>query len=155
MIVGPARWNNVNMLEELELPDGDRQLIATFHTTSRFSSRIKVPRGPREAMPARPRVDRLGRRAQALRDDFDKAAAWGKRHNRPIFLGEFGAYSAADMESAPAGRPRLSAKPKAAASVSPIGNSAPALAPDPRLGQWNKPLIEALVGSPFPALHSR
>jgi endoglucanase len=31
--------------------------------------------------------------------DFDLAAKWGKENDRPIFLGEFGAYKKADMES--------------------------------------------------------
>jgi endoglucanase len=31
--------------------------------------------------------------------DLDRAAAWGKEHHRPLWLGEFGAYSKADMDS--------------------------------------------------------
>jgi endoglucanase len=34
-----------------------------------------------------------------MRSDLSLAAIWGKEHNRPIFLGEFGAYSKADMDS--------------------------------------------------------
>jgi endoglucanase len=30
---------------------------------------------------------------------LEKAAAWAKAHARPLFLGEFGAYQAADMDS--------------------------------------------------------
>jgi len=29
--------------------------------------------------------------------DFDKAATWGQEHDRPLYLGEFGAYSKAPM----------------------------------------------------------
>ena len=36
---------------------------------------------------------------QAVERDFEKAQAWAQKHNRPIFLGEFGAYDKADMES--------------------------------------------------------
>jgi endoglucanase len=36
---------------------------------------------------------------KAMTDIFDIGAAWGKEHNRPINLGEFGSYSKADMES--------------------------------------------------------
>jgi endoglucanase len=36
---------------------------------------------------------------ERLRKDFAKAAAWAKKQQRPLFLGEFGAYSAADMDS--------------------------------------------------------
>ena len=35
----------------------------------------------------------------ALTRDFEKAAKWAKDHDRPLYLGEFGAYPAADMES--------------------------------------------------------
>ena len=34
-----------------------------------------------------------------VRDDFAKVATWAKTHNRPTFLGEFGAYDKAPMES--------------------------------------------------------
>ena len=30
---------------------------------------------------------------------MDQAAAWAEANNRPIYLGEFGAYSKADMDS--------------------------------------------------------
>jgi endoglucanase len=35
----------------------------------------------------------------ALREKFDEAAEWSAKHHRPIFLGEFGAYGKADMDS--------------------------------------------------------
>ncbi len=31
--------------------------------------------------------------------NFDLVSAWAKAHNRPVLLGEFGAYSRADMDS--------------------------------------------------------
>ena len=34
---------------------------------------------------------------KAIRDDFNRASAWAKEHDRPLFLGEFGAYEMADM----------------------------------------------------------
>jgi endoglucanase len=36
---------------------------------------------------------------KAVTDDIGKVAAWAKTHNRPLYLGEFGAYQAADMPS--------------------------------------------------------
>ena len=46
-------------------------------------------------------VDWLGTEAElrAIKSDFDKAASWAKQHDRPLFLGEFGAYDKAPMES--------------------------------------------------------
>ena len=37
-------------------------------------------------------VERIGR-------DFDKVQAWSKAHDRPVLLGEFGAYDKGDMPS--------------------------------------------------------
>jgi endoglucanase len=36
---------------------------------------------------------------QEIVRDLDFAAEWGKKNNRPINLGEFGAYEKADMDS--------------------------------------------------------
>ena len=36
---------------------------------------------------------------KAVVDDFNTAVEWAKRNNRPLYLGEFGAYRKADMES--------------------------------------------------------
>jgi endoglucanase len=36
---------------------------------------------------------------KALRKEFDLATNWAKANNRPIYLGEFGAYSKAPQES--------------------------------------------------------
>jgi endoglucanase len=46
-------------------------------------------------------VDWVGTKAElaALNGAFDKAVAWSNKHHRPIFLGEFGAYDKAPMES--------------------------------------------------------
>jgi endoglucanase len=100
VIVGPARWNNVNALEELQLPEDDRWLIATFHYYEPFQFTHQG------ASWAKGSKEWLGRKwtgspaeVKRLRDDFGKAESWAERHNRPIFLGEFGAYSAADMPS--------------------------------------------------------
>jgi endoglucanase len=36
---------------------------------------------------------------QAVIKDFQKAQTWAEKHDRPLFLGEFGAYDKADMDS--------------------------------------------------------
>jgi endoglucanase len=35
----------------------------------------------------------------AIRERLDEAAAWSAKHNRPMFVGEFGAYEKADLDS--------------------------------------------------------
>lgn len=36
---------------------------------------------------------------EAIVKDFEKVTSWAEKHNRPVFLGEFGAYGKADMDS--------------------------------------------------------
>jgi endoglucanase len=100
VIVGPGHWNGISSLDKLRLPENDRQLIVTFHYYSPFEfthqgapwvSNSKKWQGTSWTATAKQR--------QALERDFEKAAAWGKKNKRPLFLGEFGAYSAADMTS--------------------------------------------------------
>lgn len=41
----------------------------------------------------------IGNSRSSIADYVEFAAAWGKANNRPIFMGEFGAYSRADLDS--------------------------------------------------------
>ena len=99
VICGPAFWNSIDHLKELEVPDSDRNLIITVHYYSPmdFTHQGAPWAGRKDKLG----VDWLGTDAErnAIARDFDKAAAWAKEHNRPIFLGEFGAYDKAPMES--------------------------------------------------------
>jgi endoglucanase len=100
VIIGPAYWNSIDRLGELQLPAEDRNLIVTVHYykpmefthqgarwTPDFADKTGVVWPRNEA-------DR-----QAIERDFDRAAAWAKSQNRPIFLGEFGAYDKGEMAS--------------------------------------------------------
>jgi hypothetical protein len=41
----------------------------------------------------------IEKQLEELRKAFEKAAAWGKKHDRPMYLGEFGSYHVADIDS--------------------------------------------------------
>jgi endoglucanase len=96
VIVGPAFWNSMDRLEQLDLPKEDRHLIVTVHY-------YKPMPFTHQGAPWTDHKDKSGiewgteAERKAVRDDFAKADAWAKRENRPIFLGEFGAYDKADM----------------------------------------------------------
>jgi len=100
VMIGPVRWNQIAWLGRLEVPEDDRNIIVTVHyyLPMKFTHQGASWVGDSN--------DWLGttwigaeEEKQAVVKDFDIAAAWGKQHNRPIHLGEFGAYQTADMES--------------------------------------------------------
>jgi endoglucanase len=99
VIVGPGFWNAIDHLQELELPEADRNLIVTVHyyTPMDFTHQGAAWANRQDKVG----VNWLGSENElgAIAADFDKAVAWGKSHNRPIFLGEFGAYDKAPMDS--------------------------------------------------------
>lgn len=99
VIVGPGSWNNISQLDKLDLPEDDRNLIVTVHyyspmefthqgagwTDHKDKSGIAWKATPEEC--------------EAVGRDFDKARRWSEAHRRPIYLGEFGAYDKAPMDS--------------------------------------------------------
>ncbi len=99
VIVGPAFWNSVDHLGQLELPEADRNLIVTVHY-------YKPMEFTHQGASWSNHKDKLGVDWQgtpeelgAINRDFDKVAAWAKDHKRPILLGEFGAYDKAPMDA--------------------------------------------------------
>jgi endoglucanase len=98
VIVGPAFWNSVDHLDELELPDGDRHLIVTVHY---YKPMLFTHQGARWT----DHKDKSGvtwgteEERKAVQNDFAKVSSWAGKNKRPIFLGEFGAYDKGPMES--------------------------------------------------------
>jgi len=99
VIIGPAFWNSVDHLNELELPEQDRNIIVTVHyyKPMAFTHQGASWAGQKD----KTGIAWTGNEAEraAIAKDFDKVAAWAKAHNRPVFLGEFGAYDKGPMES--------------------------------------------------------
>jgi endoglucanase len=100
VIVGPTQWNSIRALDKLELPEGDRKLILTVHSYDPYEFTHQGAPWDRNAAKWKGRKWTGSAAEQAaIRKSFEQAAAWGKKHHRPILLGEFGAYQEADMES--------------------------------------------------------
>jgi endoglucanase len=100
VIVGPGQWNSIRALEALELPRDDRHLIATIHFYDPFE--FTHQGAPWVQGAEKWKGWNWGGSAPekaVIRMKLNTAAAWGKKHGRPIFLGEFGAFEAGDMES--------------------------------------------------------
>jgi endoglucanase len=99
VIVGPGHWNAIGHLEQLKLPENDRNLIVTVHFYEPFAF-------THQGASWTDRKDKLGfdwtaspNEVEALNKAFDKADAWAKANQRPLFLGEFGAYDRGPMDS--------------------------------------------------------
>jgi endoglucanase len=100
VIVGPAQWNNISQLPLLELPADDRRLIVTFHYYNPFQfthQGASWVNGSRSWLGTRWQGTEQDK--QAVIDDLDEAARWAQQAGRPLYLGEFGSYHEAPMES--------------------------------------------------------
>ena len=100
VIVGPGQWNNLNNLDKLRLPEKDRNLIVTFHYYNPFHFTHQGAEWVTDSKKWKGTTwTGSDKEKEDLMHDFAKAAAWAKKNDRPLLLGEFGAYSAADMDS--------------------------------------------------------
>jgi endoglucanase len=147
VVVGPVRWNGIGALDKLVLPESDRNLLVTVHFYDPMSF---THQGAGWVKGAEKWLGHTwqGTAAEklAVTQAFDKAAAWGSAHQRPIFLGEFGAYDKGGMDS----RARWTAFVARTAEshgfpwtywefCSGFG------AYDPDAHQWRRPIIDALI----------
>jgi endoglucanase len=99
VIVGPPFWNGIDHLDELQLPDGDRDLVVTVHYYAPMSfTHQGAPWSPENVHLSGVKWGTEEERRK-VEQDFDRVQKWAKAHDRPILLGEFGAYDKADMDS--------------------------------------------------------
>jgi len=100
IIVGPGNWNAIDLLPLLDLPTQERNLIVTVHYYLPFQF---THQGAEWADGSEAWMgttwDGTADQKRLLDNDLDKAARWSAQQSRPIYLGEFGAYSKADMAS--------------------------------------------------------
>lgn len=101
IVVGPVAWNGISELKSLVLPEADRNLVVTVHYYSPFSFTHQGAKwvDPKSRQPVGTKWLGTADEKQAVVRDLDKAIIWGLKHQRPIYLGEFGALDKADLES--------------------------------------------------------
>jgi endoglucanase len=148
VIVGPAQMNDIAALPQLALPADDR-LVVTIHYYAPFEF---THQGASWVAGAGPWLgtrwsDDTGR--QAVHDDLAAAAAWANEHGRPLFIGEFGTYARADMNSRQewTRRVRLEAEFLGLSwCYWDFGTDFGAF--DTHRGAWREPLMDALLTAP-------
>jgi len=101
VVIGPVNWNDIKQLNTLELPKDDRDIIVTAHYYLPFKFTHQGAPWAGEVSNSWLGTKWTGSEEEkrAIRKDFDDAAAWAKKNNRPIYIGEFGVYKKADMDS--------------------------------------------------------
>lgn len=100
LLIGTIYGNQINYLKDLELPENDRNIIVAIH----YYSPIKFTH---QGAPWSKNNKNLSgitwtntkAEEDKIKEDFDVAHEWSKTHNRPLTLGEFGAYEKADLDS--------------------------------------------------------
>lgn len=100
VVVGPGSWNNYRALETLALPADDRRLIVTFHYYDPFHFTHQGAEWTDGSVAwMGTRWEGTARQVREIQEAFDQVARWAAAQDRPVYLGEFGAYSKADMAS--------------------------------------------------------
>jgi len=100
LIIGPGNWNGIESLPTLELPIDDKNIIVTVHFYH------PMPFTHQGAYWAKDYKDLSGvkwmgttEEKEMIESKLKVASDWSKANDRPVFLGEFGAYDKGDMES--------------------------------------------------------
>ena len=99
VIIGPDNWNSVLNISNLQLPEADQNIIVTFHYylpfpfTHQGAEWVNGSDAWLGTSWGGSHADQL-----SIKSDFQIAFSWSKTNHRPIYLGEFGAYSKANLE---------------------------------------------------------
>ncbi len=99
--IGTANWGGFGGLQDLEMPSNDRQLIATVHYYNpfQFTHQGASWAGDHTDEWLGTTWDATDTEKAEVDEDFDAVRDWAETNNRPIHVGEFGAFSTADDKS--------------------------------------------------------
>ncbi len=100
LIIGTINGNQIKFLKDLELPENDRNVIIAVHYYSPIQfTHQGAPWSSKNKDLSGITWTNTEAEENAVIADFDMAQNWSKAHNRPLTLGEFGAFEKADMAS--------------------------------------------------------
>ena len=100
LIIGSINGNQIKFLQDLVLPEDDRNIIVAIHYYSPIQfTHQGAPWSVKSKDLSGIEWRETEAEVLAVKKDFDMAQTWAKQHNRPLTLGEFGAYEKADMPS--------------------------------------------------------
>jgi endoglucanase len=148
LIIGTADWGGIRALPYLSIPEDDRNIVATVHYYNpfRFTHQGASWAGAEAEEWLGTTWAGTDEERAAVDRDFDTVLEWAEAHDRPIYVGEFGAYSAAPTES----RERWTAHVRQASEARGFSwgyweFGAGFGVYDRHAGQWRRALLEALL----------
>jgi endoglucanase len=92
VVIGPAFWNNIRWLDKLELSESDRNIVVTVHYYAPMKFTHQGAAWSKETASLSGITWGTEAEKHAVEEDFAGVQRWSKAQNRPILLGEFGAY---------------------------------------------------------------
>jgi endoglucanase len=100
LIIGPGNWNGIESLNTLKLPENDRNIIVTvhFYHPMRFTHQGAPWSRENKNLSGIKWTGTVEEKEEVV-SKLKVAADWALKYDRPIFLGEFGSYDKADMDS--------------------------------------------------------
>jgi len=101
VVIEPAGSGSIYSLQRLDISEEDQNIIFSIHyyMPMEFTHQGAEWAGERSKAWMGTTWTATEAEKKAVVDNFNIAAAWAKENNRPINLGEFGAYEKADMAS--------------------------------------------------------
>ena len=99
LVIGPPYWNSIDHLDDLVLPEDDRNIIVTVHYYQPMNFTHQGASWSKEAAHLSGVTWGSTEEKARVEKDFARVQDWSLKHHRPILLGEFGAYEKAPMES--------------------------------------------------------
>lgn len=100
LIIGTINGNQIKHLQDLTLPEEDRNIIVAIHYYSPIQfTHQGAPWSVKNKDLSGITWTETASEMKAVNNDFEIAQNWSKKYNRPLTLGEFGAYEKANMAS--------------------------------------------------------
>jgi endoglucanase len=99
VVIGPPFWNGIDHLDDLALPEADRNIIVTVHYYKPMKFTHQGASWSKETALLSGIRWGSAQDEKVVRDDFRRVQKWSIEHHRPILLGEFGAYEKGPLKS--------------------------------------------------------
>jgi endoglucanase len=100
LIIGPGNWNGIESLPTLVLPEDDRNIIVTVHFYHPMAfTHQGAPWSKENKDLTGIKWNGTAEEKELIENKLKVASDWSIKNDRPILLGEFGAYDKGDMDS--------------------------------------------------------